>query len=50
MKHPHVAELEEGPAAFERFRNAVKTLLHVRKSDIPDRPRPKVKRATKPKR
>jgi hypothetical protein len=47
MKSP--AELDEGPAAFERFRKAVKTLLTVPKSALPPRPHRTKKKAVKPK-
>lgn len=33
MKH-HAAEFDEGPAAFERFRKAMKTIVSVPKSAI----------------
>ena len=39
---------EEGPAAFERFRSAVKTVLRVPKSALPPRPTRKKKKAAKP--
>jgi hypothetical protein len=38
------AEIEEGPAAFERFRKAMKTIVGVRKSDVIDPPKPSRKK------
>lgn len=40
-------ELDEGPAAFDRFRRAVKTILSVPKSALPPRPTRKKKKAAK---
>jgi hypothetical protein len=40
-------ELEEGPAAFDRFRAAVKAVLNVPKTALP--PRPHRKKSAKPK-
>jgi hypothetical protein len=40
MKAPHHAELEEGPAAFDRFRKAMKTIVSVKKTDVIDPPKP----------
>ena len=42
-------EFDEGPAAFERFKRAVKTVLSVPKSALPPRPSRKKKKAAKPK-
>lgn len=35
---PHTPELVEGPEAFKRFRDAVKAVLTVKKSDMPPSP------------
>jgi hypothetical protein len=40
-------DVEEGPAAFERFRRAVKTLISVPKSALPPRQSRKKKKAAK---
>ena len=40
-------EIDEGAAAFERFRRAVKTVLAVPKSALPPRPSRKKKKAAK---
>ena len=42
-------EIEEGAAAFDRFRLAVKTVLKVQKSALPPRPTRKKKKAAKSK-
>jgi hypothetical protein len=41
----HLPDVDEGPAAFERFRKAVKTIISVRKSDVipPSKPHRKKK-------
>jgi hypothetical protein len=39
MKTKTVATFDEGPAAFERFRQAVKTIIFVPKSAIADKKR-----------
>jgi hypothetical protein len=41
----HTPDLTEGPAAFERFRRAVKTVIAVPKSALPPRPSRKKKKA-----
>ena len=40
-------EIEEGQAAFDRFRRAVKAVLSVPKSALPPRPTRKKKKAAK---
>jgi len=45
----HSGEIDEGPAAFERFRRALKTVVAVPKSALPPRPSRKKKKAAKPK-
>lgn len=42
-------EMHEGSEAFERFRDAVKKTLSVRKSALPPRPARTKKKAAKPK-
>ncbi len=44
---PHAVESDEGPAAFERFRRAVKRVLTVPKSALPPRPHRAKKKAAK---
>jgi hypothetical protein len=41
-------QMEEGTQAFERFRRAVKTVLAVRKSDLPPKPSRKKTKKRKP--
>lgn len=41
---PHVIELYEGAAAFERFRKAVKTIMSVPKTAVIERPKTAVKK------
>ncbi len=37
--------MNEGPAAFERFRTAMKTIISVKKRDvIPDHPKPRTQK------
>lgn len=43
----HDAELNEGPQAFERFRDAVKSVLRVQKSALPPKPTRAKKKAAK---
>ena len=40
MKATHSHEMVEGPAAFDRFRKAMKTIVSVRKSDVLEPPKP----------
>jgi len=40
-------ELEEGPAAYDRFRRALKSVIAVPKSALPPRPTRKNKKAAK---
>jgi hypothetical protein len=49
MKH-QPTEIAEGNDAFDRFRDAVKTVLKVRKSELPPRPTRKKKRSIDSKR
>ena len=43
----HAAEMDKGTAAFERFKQAVKTVLGVPKSALPPRPTRKKEKAAK---
>jgi hypothetical protein len=43
----HVAELNEGPEAFSRFREAVKTVMSVKKTALPPKPSREKKKAAK---
>jgi hypothetical protein len=43
------SEMDEGPQAFERFRKAVKAVISVPKSVLPQRPHRKKRKAAKPK-
>ena len=45
----HHPEMIEGPEAFERFRDAVKKVLTVKKSDMPPSPFGKSSKKRKPK-
>jgi hypothetical protein len=45
---PHTPDIDEGAAAFERFRRAVKFVLSVAKNALPPRPHRKKKKAVKP--
>ena len=44
---PRTLEIGEGQEAFERFRDAVKTVLTLPKSVLPPRPHRKKKKAAK---
>ena len=46
MMKPQI-EIDEGSAAFERFRRAVKIVLSVPKTALPPRPSRKKKKAAK---
>jgi len=45
MKH-QPSDMDEGPAAFERFRKAMKAIVSVKKSDVIDPPKPHRKKRT----
>lgn len=40
-------DVQEGPAAFDRFRDAVRSVLSVKKSELPPKPTRAKKKATK---
>ncbi len=45
LMKPHTSEIHEGPAAFERFRTAMKTIMSVKKRDvIPGKPKTRTKK------
>lgn len=44
---PSSAEMNEGHEAFERFRDAVKAVTKVSKSDLPPKPHREKKKAAK---
>jgi hypothetical protein len=43
---PHTAEMDEGPQAFERFRDAMKTIMAQKKNAVvpPKEEKPKTKK------
>lgn len=44
MMKAHATELVEGPAAFEKFRTAMKTIMSVPKTAVTDRPKRRTKK------
>ena len=40
----HTHEMDEGPAAFEKFRSAMKTIVSVPKSAVMDKPKRRTKK------
>jgi hypothetical protein len=47
MMKPHQHEMDEGPAAFERFQKAMKTIVSVPKSAVMPAPQPRPRQRKK---